>query len=299
MTVHQVDITHALVSQLITEQFPAWKSLPIKMVKSGGVDNRSFHLGHDMLIRLPSAEGYAAQVQKEQTWLPQLATSLSMQIPKPIAMGVPSIFYPWHWSIYTWISGQSANLIKIAPNDLEYISIQLAQFLRELRQIDLKDAPLAGPHNYYRGAHPSVYDMETKSAIAELEGTIDTDKAHAVWSEAISSSWSEPPVWIHGDFSAGNILIKESHLAAVIDFGCMGVGDPACDLVIAWTLLKGKGREFFKEQVALDADTWARARGWALWKALISLVSLGDSDSPESQAHQMVIDAVIQEYDYD
>ena len=243
MTTEKFNISEHLVTKLIQEQFPEWGNLPIKIVKSCGMDNRTFHLGDEMLVRLPSAKGYEPQVQKEQIWLPKLANAVSTQIPVPIAMGKPSSLYPWHWSVYQWISGESLNLIETDTLNLENLAAQLAKFLRELHQADTQNAPLSGAHNYYRGAHPSVYDAETLSAIAALTNIIDVDKAHAVWREALASKWSKPAVWVHGDFAIGNILINNHELAAVIDFGCMGVGDPACDLVIAWTFFKGKSRE--------------------------------------------------------
>jgi aminoglycoside phosphotransferase (APT) family kinase protein len=296
MTVHHVDITQELVVQLIKEQFQMWVNLPVKMVESCGIDNKTFHLGDEMLVRLPSAEGYAAQVQKEQTWLPRLAMGLSTQIPVPMAMGQPSNLYPWHWSVYQWITGESLNLIETGTLDLESLAVKLAKFLNELRQVDTQHAPRAGAHNYYRGAHPSVYDKETQSAITTLKKLINADKAHAVWCDALRSEWSKSPVWVHGDFSVGNILIKNHDVTAVIDFGCMGIGDPACDLVIAWTLFKGKSRDIFRKQIELDNDTWARARGWALWKACITLIGLEDKNSIEAIKQQGMIHELLYEY---
>ncbi len=296
MNLSKINISEQLVTKLIQLQFPKWGSLPVKMVKSCGMDNRTFHLGDKMLARLPSAEGYEPQVKKEQACLPKLATAVSTQIPVPIAMGAPSSLYPWHWSVYQWITGESLNLIKTDALDLEKLAVQLGKFLKELHQADTHNAPLAGAHNYYRGAHPSVYNVETCTTITALSNIIDADKALAVWHQALSSEWSKSPVWVHGDFAVGNILINRNQLAAVIDFGCMGAGDPACDLVIAWTFLEGKSREVFKAQVALDEDTWARARGWALWKAMITLVALEDKESPEAIKQQSIIDAVLNEH---
>ncbi|OIO58847.1 MAG: acetyltransferase [Verrucomicrobia bacterium CG_4_10_14_3_um_filter_43_23] len=291
----EIKITLSLVTELIAEQFPQWAHLPIRPVASGGIDNITFRLGEGMLIRIPSAEGYVAQVQKEQKWLPVLAPHLSLHIPEPLAMGQPSKHYPWNWSIYRWIEGASANMLCVDNLHLERLALDLAQFLNELHTIDLTDGPSPGAHNYYRGAHPSVYDTETRSAIKELQGIIDSCAATAVWEKAINSTWDKKPVWIQGDFSSGNILIKEGRLIAVIDFGCMGVGDPACDLVIAWTLLKGASRQIFKSHVQLDSDTWTRARGWALWKALITLVSLKGKADPEATRQKQIIHDIVAE----
>jgi aminoglycoside phosphotransferase (APT) family kinase protein len=92
------------------------------------------------------------------------------------------------------------------------------------------------------------------------------------WDAALQAPpWSGPPLWIHGDLSAGNLLVREGRLAAVIDFGCVGVGDPACDLMIAWTFLVPQARAVFRSALAVDGATWARGRGWALSTALIAL----------------------------
>jgi aminoglycoside phosphotransferase (APT) family kinase protein len=293
---HAAKISIALTAELVQQQFPRWSKLPIRPVELSGHDNRSFRLGDTMLIRLPSAKGYVEQVQKEQLWLPKLAPYLSFQIPKPIAMGKPNQNYPWNWSIYQWIDGYSANTKDIDDSHLEHIAIALAQFLKELHQIDSKDGPPAGPHNYYRGAHPSVYDAAAKADIATLKTIIDADNALAVWNKAIASKWHLPPLWIHGDFASGNILLNNNTITAIIDFGCMGVGDPACDLVIAWTFLNKKSRKIFKEHLDLDANTWARARGWALWKAGFELAGYADKTSVEALQKQQIISEVLDEH---
>ena len=296
----KIEINVTLAQKLIAEQFPQWAHLPIKPVLVGGHDNRTFHLGEAMSIRLPSAQCYADKVEKEQTWLPRLAPHLSITIPTPIAMGKPSRDYPWNWSIYRWIDGESANTLPSDSLDLSLIAEDLAQFLCELHHIDSTGVPLVGgPDNFYRGDSTKIYDAQTREAIAQLHGIIDTDAATAVWDKATSSEWHKTPVWIHGDLTAGNILIKNGSLAAVIDFGGMGTGDPACDLVIAWAFFHGESREIFKSSVPLDADTWARARGWALWKALITLAPLENKIGTEAMKQKHIINELIEEHRWD
>jgi aminoglycoside phosphotransferase (APT) family kinase protein len=290
-----MDINLSLVVDLIAKQFPQWEHLSIRSVELSGIDNRTFRLGDTMLIRMPSAEGYSLQVLKEQKWLPVLAPHLSVPIPEPIAIGAPSKNYPWQWSIYRWIEGTSANALSIDDLKMPLLAAQLAQFLKELHQVDATDGPVSGPHNYYRGAHPSVYDLQTRSAISALQNLIDADKATSAWDAALNSEWSRPLVWVHGDFASGNILVKGGELTAVIDFGCMGVGDPACDLVIAWTFFKDEARAIFKESLDLDSNTWVRARGWALWKALITLDSLSDKTCPAVTKQLNVINEILNE----
>ena len=236
-------ITLSLVADLVAQQFPQWAQLPIRPVKLGGRDNRTFHLGNDMSIRLPSAATYAAQVSIEQEWLPKLAPRLPCPIPTPLALGVPSENYPWNWSIYRLIEGNNADVLQ--ESDLSQFAADSARFLNELYRIDTYGGPVAGPDNFYRGASLGVYDAETRTALSRLENIVDIDAVTDVWRQALSTVWRNDPVWIHGDFSSGNILVKDGKLAGVIDFGCMGVGDPACDLVIAWTFLTGENRKIF------------------------------------------------------
>lgn len=292
---NKLRIDETLVRQLIATQFPQWADLSIKSVKFGGWDNRTFHLGEHMLVRMPSAERYAAKVKIEQQWLPLLAPHLSFKIPQPLAMGHPSQEYPWHWSVYRWIDGESANTMHIDDIHLQHIAIQLAQFLNELHNIDTTNGQLPGAHNFYRGGDLAVYDAETRQAIDRLQNSIDVNAVTAVWEIALSSRWDKKPVWVHGDVSAGNILIKNGQLAAVIDFGGMGIGDPACDLVIAWTFLYGASREAFRAALPLDEDTWARARGWALWKALITVASTTQTNALEISRCWRVINELLNE----
>lgn len=294
MVARKVDIDPSLVRALIAAQFPQWAHLPIKPVASGGWDNRTFHLGDDMTVRLPSAARYAAQVEKEQHWLPRLAPLLPLIIPVPLAMGVPVHEYPWPWSIYRWLEGESATIERIA--DLRQFAITLAEFLRALQRIDQADGPAPGPHNFHRGGSLAIYDAQTREAIRDLAVTIDRGAATSVWDVALKSTWRGRPVWLHGDVSAGNLLVTKGRLSAVIDFGSSGVGDPACDLVIAWTFFSGESREEFRKALSLDKDTWSRGRGWALWKALITLAEHKGSNSSKAAKGRAVLEDVIAEH---
>jgi aminoglycoside phosphotransferase (APT) family kinase protein len=264
-----VRIDSDLVSRLVAAQFPQWARLPVTPVEPNGWDNRTFRLGPDMLVRLPSAERYAAQVAKEQRWLPVLARQLPLPIPTPLAGGVPEHGYPWNWSVYRWLEGEPAETASIA--DPTEFAATLAHFLNALRQADAAAGPPPGAHNFYRGGSLTVYGQQTRDAIAALGDRIEVEAVTAVWEVALASRWQRPPVWVHGDVSAANLLVAGGRLSAVIDFGCSGVGDPACDLAIAWTMLSGESRQRFRAAVGLDAATWARGRGWVLWKSLITL----------------------------
>lgn len=264
----RADLTPALITCLLRNQFPQWADLPISNVELNGWDNTTFRVGDEMSARLPSADGYTAQVDKEHRWMPVLADHLPLAIPQPLARGVPGCGYPRPWSIYRWLDGHPASIERVP--DLVRFAAALADFLAALYSLDASGGPPAGRHSSFRGGPLSTYDSETRGAISELANEIDAEEALRVWETALEAKWRGPPVWIHGDVAPCNLLVADGRLSAVIDFGCSAVGDPACDTVIAWTFLSGPSREIFQARLPVDEGTWARGRGWALWKALIT-----------------------------
>jgi aminoglycoside phosphotransferase (APT) family kinase protein len=281
----------ALVERLIAAQFPHWSGLPVRPVDHGGWDNLTFHLGTEMTVRMPSAAGYVAQVAKEHRWLPILAPQLPLPIPVPLAQGAPGEGYPFPWSVYRWLDGEPAFRDRIAS--LTDFALDLAAFLAALQKIDATGGPAAGAHNFFRGGPLSTYDSDTRSAIAALGHRIPGDLATEIWEVALAAHWSGPPVWLHGDVAYGNLLVRHGSLAAVIDLGGLGVGDPSCDLAIAWTLLSGTSRSAFRAALDVDASMWARGRGWALWKALIMH---DDPDPTKAEAARSALAEVFAEY---
>ncbi|OBZ16455.1 aminoglycoside phosphotransferase family protein [Bacillus sp. FJAT-26390] len=263
-----MNISADLVVRLIKEQFPQWSDLEIKPVKASGHDNRTFHLGEHMSVRLPSAAHYVPQVEKEQLWLPILSKKLSIPISTPLAKGKPNEEYPYPWSINKWLEGET--LTKGNIDGLDQFAKELGTFLIALQSIDASAGPLAGKHNFYRGGAIAVYDEESRIAIANHADTFNEQLLKEIWELALDSKWALEPVWVHGDIAPGNILINEGKLCAVIDFGILGVGDPSCDAAMAWTFFDDNSRRIFKDVLNMDEETWNRARGWALWKALIT-----------------------------
>jgi aminoglycoside phosphotransferase (APT) family kinase protein len=294
MNKNQITINETLVRHLVATQFPQWKDLSIRAVEQSGWDNRTFHLGEHMLVRMPSAEDYALQVEKEQQWLPKLAPLLPLPIPVPLGLGEPTNDYPWKWSIYAWLPGETATHSRIT--DLCGFAKNLAQFLIALQRIDSKNGPLPGPHSFYRGGALTTYDDEIRQAINALKGKIDTNAVTEIWEAALATEWTNPPVWVHGDISTGNLLVQNGQLSAVIDFGQLTVGDPACDFAIAWTFFKNKSRDAFRSALSLDNATWARGSGWALWKALIVYAGLSGTNPLEIENSRRVIDEILADY---
>jgi len=263
-----MEITSERVSQLIDSQFPQWRHLAVRPVEKSGHDNRTFRLGNEMTVRLPSHERYASAVEKELMWLPIFKPLLSLPIPVPIAKGEPTDEYPLPWSVNRWIDGDT-----VTPNnirDLNEFAEDLAGFLKELEAIDASRGIPAGVQNFHRGGNLAVYDPDTRSILETLPGLYDQEILTEIWELALATNYQSAPVWLHGDIAVGNLLVQNGRLAGVIDFGTMGVGDPSSDLVMAWNFFDDVSRDIFLSSMNVDQNTVNRARGWALWKALIT-----------------------------
>jgi aminoglycoside phosphotransferase (APT) family kinase protein len=251
----------ALVRRMLAAQFPEWSLLPVERVASSGTDNALYRLGDDMVVRLPRIHWAVGAVDKDIRWLPVVAPLLPVAIPVPLAKGTPAEGYPWEWGVYRWLEGDNPTVGSRA------LARDIAQFVGALHRIDPAGGSPAG-----RGVPLTLRDEPTRAALAALHGEIDVDAATAAWNAALRvPAWSGPPVWVHGDLSPGNLLVRGGRLSGVIDFGGLGVGDPACDLIVAWNLLPADARSVFRAGLNVDEATWSRGRGWALSVALIQL----------------------------
>jgi aminoglycoside phosphotransferase (APT) family kinase protein len=259
-----------LVRRLLLDQFPQWAALPLEPVRSAGTDNTLYRLGDCLVVRLPRLQVTRAALEKERRWLPILAPLLPVAVPVPIAEGMPADGYPWKWSVYRWLEGEDAIVRPVA--DLSRLATDLAQFVAALQRIDPTGGPSAGRENFFRGMPLSTRVEPTRAAINSLNNTIDVDAVTAAWEWALRTpEWPDRPLWVHGDLDRRNLLVKQGRLAAVIDFGGLGVGDPACDVMLGWRVLSAETRAIFRNVLGVDDATWARARGWALSQALIEL----------------------------
>ena len=258
----EIDIDIALVKRLLTEQFPNLAERSIALVRSTGTVNAIYRLGDEFYIRLPRLEAWAESIDTEWTWLPKLAPHISLNIPKPLARGMPTDWYPCPWAIYYWIEGSPYHDDLIS--DERQVAYDLANFILELRSVDRLGAPRGG-------RRPLIeLDAATRSAIESSRGVIDTQAASEAWAHSLEAPpWNGKSVWIHADLLRSNLLVQDGQLCAVIDFGGVGTGDPAADVVPAWSVFNTVGREIFRGALDVDKDTWSRARGYALHQALM------------------------------
>ncbi len=267
------DITPDLVSCLLRAQLPELARLPVTRVEVDGWDNSTFRIGTGHTARLPTDAGYVPAVAKEHRWLPVLGPRLPVPVPEPVALGAPGCGFPWAWSVYRWLPGDTATGDRVA--DLGVFAADLARFLTALWAVDPAGGPAAGTHSFGRGGPLSTYDADVQACLDDLPAPLARGDVLRTWGAALSARSASAAHWFHGDLAPSNLLVRDGRLAAVIDFGTCGVGDPACDLVVAWTFLDADARQAFRRQLDVDAGTWARGRGWALWKALLTLAEPG------------------------
>lgn len=273
----RIEADEQLVRRLLVAQTPRWASLPLERVGSAGVDNAIFRLGDDLNVRMPQSEWSAGHVRKEQRWLPGHAERLPLEIPVPVGRGVPGEGFPWPWSVYRWLDG--ADAVESPVADEHRAARELAGFIAALHQIPTEDGPRSGLHSGLRGTPLPVRDEPVRHSIATVGGSLDADVALALWESAIRvPAWRRAPVWVHGDLHPGNVLVRDGAIGAVIDWGLLSVGDPALDVMAAWTLLSAEARATFREALPVDDHTWARARGWALCTGVIATAYYGDTN---------------------
>jgi aminoglycoside phosphotransferase (APT) family kinase protein len=266
MHVDELVTDEALVRRLLAAQFPSWAELPIEALPVGGTDNAIYRLGEELSVRLPRRREWASgSFDNEFEWMPKLAPFLPLSVPRPVARGKPGEGYPHDWSVYDWLDGEDATS---APLDRRRAAVDLAELLAALRRVD----PEGGPPPSGRGGPLRPRDEAMRVGIAALAGSIDTDAVTEAWEDALAApDWDGPPVWLHGDLDARNLLVRNGRITGILDWSCLCVGDPACDVKVAWAVLDAETRPVFRELLEVDDATWARARGWALSQAIGAL----------------------------
>jgi aminoglycoside phosphotransferase (APT) family kinase protein len=267
MHADEVETDVALVRRLLAGQFPDWAELEITPVDSYGTDHDIYRLGDHLAARLPRIGWATRQAAKEAEWLPRLAPHLPLALPVQIARGRAAEGYPFEWSVVEWLPGTDANQ---AIGDLSRAAVDLAAFVRALRAVETTDAP--SRRRGARGAPLAELDQAVREAIPRLDERFDRAATLRSWDESLDAApWEGADVWVHGDLLPGNLLVVDGRLSAVIDWGGLGVGDPACDLQPAWNVFMGESRVRYRTELDVDDASWLRGRGWALLQAVIAL----------------------------
>jgi len=265
----ELEIGETLVRSLLVGQFPHWAELPLRRIEPSGTVNAIFRLGDELSVRLPRREGPTEPGSRELEWLPQLAPQLPVEIPVPVAQGWPGASYPWFWEIHTWVEGETVPVEEI---DAIQAARDLAGLVRALQGIDPTGAPPG------RGVPLARRDYWFRRWLERFDGD---PRVVTAWERALAAPpWDGPPVWHHGDLDMRNWLVRDRRITGVIDWGEMGVGDPACDVMVAWKLHSLAARDAFRAALPTDDATWERARGWAVSQAVAALAYYTPENNP-------------------
>ena len=291
MHADEVDIDADLVRRLLEEQLPHLSELPIIRVRSTGTVNAIYRIGDDLYVRLPRVRDWADDLVNEAHWLPRLAPLLPLAVPEPVAMGVPAAGYPFHWAVYRWLDGQTYATDRVT--DECQTARDMAAFVAALQRIHLH-----GSRRSHRDLPLPLRDAEARSSIAALGPSFDKPAVTAAWERALDApAWDGESVWSHGDLLPPNVLVRDGHLTAVIDFGNVGVGDHALDVIPAWSMFGGTGREEFRAALEVDDATWARARGLALHQSLLIIPYYVETNPGFMQMATRTVDQVLADLD--
>ena len=260
-----VEITPELARALLQAQHPDLAHLPIRPAETGW-DNEVYRLGDDLALRLPRRRGGGWLILREQQYLPKIAANLPLPAPIPLRTGAPALGYPYSWSVVPWLEGTPTDLAPPCPDQ----GARLARFLAALHQ----PAPDDAPTNPYRGgplAGRAEAFEDRWEIVGRLRGPVGSH-VREIWRAALATPIDTPRTWFHGDLHGRNVLTKDGRLSAVIDWGDLGGGDPACDLAAVWMLLPhATARADAIAAYPASEATWTRARGWAAVMALMLL----------------------------
>lgn len=253
----------SLVKKLLEKNFPHWKDLNLQEVKHSGTDNIIYRLGNDKIVRFSKHSGVDKYIFEENSILKKINDiELPLRVPSILGVGLPDKKYPNHWTVQSWVEGDGIKLNKL---DLTKAAVDLASFLNCLRKVDV-----TGIRTTYRGMSLKLRSKEVEKALTQVSDLYDVRTLSKIWEKCLQvKEWEHAPMFYHADLLPGNLLMKNNHLSAVIDFGMAGSGDPSIDLMPAWSLFDRERREIFRQSMRAEKEEWIRAKGWALSVALI------------------------------
>lgn len=292
----EVRATAEQVRRLVADQCPQWAGLPVTPLPAEleGTDHVLFRIGDTLAARMPKIASAVDQADSDARWLPLLAPRLPARVPVPLHRGAPGAGYPWPWTVVPWIAGSTP--ARLGCDDVE-LARQLAAFVVALHRVDPVGGPRKPPGS--RGSALRHADDGVRRVLPRLAGHDDgfaVADAEAAWDACLAApAWDGPEVWIHGDLQPGNLITDGSRLVAVIDFGALGVGDPAPDVSPALWTFTGAARDTYRQAVGYDDATWRRACGWALAPSLTGIDYYRHSFPRMAEHGRRMVRAVIAE----
>lgn len=291
MHADQVDVDVDTVRRLVADQLPRWRSLPVRPVPSDGTENALFRLGDEVVLRFPLRPDPDTRdgLVREQENARLVAAHVPLEVPTPLALGEPGHGYPGPWAAYRWIPGTRVG--EADGVDPDVLAHDLAGFVRAFHAIPTGGRQWDGSG---RGGPLHGCDDSVRRALAESTHLVDTVGLGEIWERCLAAApHRTPDARIHADLMPGNLLVRDGRLCAVIDFGTVGIGDPAVDLMAAWNLLPAGARETFRRELDADDAMWARGRGWALSQAISALPYYADTNPGMAETARRTLTALL------
>ena len=293
-----------VVIDLLRRQAPGLARLPLAPMSSAGpstgTDNVLYRLGPDLIVRMPRTASAATGVHTEVRLLPHLSRALPTAIPEVIHEGAASERYPHPWAVLRWLPGVDAWTARAGLTGTQGMRLaedlaQLVTALWEVPRAAYEGAvPTRGPGR--RGGGLAALTDDVQEWLAEADGLVDVDAVRGSWQESLAAAdWDGRTVLSHGDLIPGNLLVQGDRLSAVIDWGGAGAGDPALDLIPAWDVLDGQAAARFREAVAVDDDSWLRARGYSLQQAVTGVVYYTPRRHPLADVMRRALEAILRD----
>ena len=291
----QLNVSAETVRELVDAQFPGWRDLPIRALRSPGTVNALFRVGEGLVARFPLMPGDVAetrrQLEAEASAARELLGRSRFPTPEPVALGEPGPGYPLPWAVQTWMPGTDATVED--PSGSTAFAHDLAEFIRDVRAIETRGRTFRGSG---RGGHLPDHDDWMQTCFERSEPMLDVGPLRRIWAELRALPRNPGgDVMTHGDLIPGNVLVADGRLVGVIDVGGLGPADPALDLVAAWHLLDAQPRRSLREALQCDDLEWARGTAWAFEQAMGTVWYYVDSNPPMSEMGRRTLERILAE----
>jgi aminoglycoside phosphotransferase (APT) family kinase protein len=292
----ETPISDELVRRIVDTQLPQWAGLPLRRLPPVGTDNQLFRLGEDLLVRMPRIHWAADAPAREMEWLPGIAAGVPLEVPAPVALGEPDDGYPFDWCVVPWLEGTTLSgrhLGDDADNvDWQQVAADVGEFLLALRELDATGGPVKPDGT--RGSDLATADEWVRTWTDRAGDRVDRAGVLAAWEESLAAPrWEGDPAWLHCDVHEGNLLQRDGRVAAVIDWGGLGVGDPAIELNAAWGFFPDDAVATYRDALGLDEAAWLRGRGWALQPAISGMVYYKRTAPERSELGRRTVERIV------
>jgi len=288
----QLAVSPGMVRELVDEQFPSWRGLPVTAVESPGTVNAIFRIGGQLAARFPLRPGDAAAVRRrlesEAAAARELAGRTRFATPEPVVIGEPGAGYPLPWAVQTWLPGVTAD--DDDPGGSAAFAHDLAEFIGGVRAIGTGGRTFSGRG---RGGDLRSHDEWMETCLDRSGPLLDVPRLRRLWETMRAlPRGAAGDVMSHRDLIPGNVLVSGGRLTGILDVGDLGPADPALDLVAAWHLLEDGPRQALRDDLGCDDLEWERGKAWAFQQAMGLVWYYADSNPAMSRMGRRTLERI-------